>query len=222
MSLKKTVAIAAAVGALAAISVPAMALENEFHGFFTIKGFLSNYNDGAAADVSPAALRKNARANNYAEQRARIFYTGKASDDLKLVTAFEMDTRFGGVTNGKYTNTSDGGVMDGDGINFETKWVYLDFNAAKNFNVRTGLQPYKDSLKGIFLDADIPAIMTKTNLDPFTLGLGYTRFAEGNQTNSGFSAGNLGDRASDLLLTDAAFAISKDVKVGASYYLLAN
>ena len=115
MSLKKTVAIAAAVGALAAISVPAMALENEFHGFYTIKGFVSNFNDGGAADLSPAALRKNERANNYAEQRARIFYTGKASDDLKLVTAFEMDTRFGGVTNGKYTNTSDGGVLDGDG-----------------------------------------------------------------------------------------------------------
>ena len=79
MSLKKTVAILAAAGALAAISVPAMALENEFHGFYQIKGFVSNYNDGAAADLSPAALRHNERANNYAEQRARTQLAGEES-----------------------------------------------------------------------------------------------------------------------------------------------
>ena len=43
MSLKKTAAIAAAVGALAAISVPAMAFENEFHGAYTMKAIVGNY-----------------------------------------------------------------------------------------------------------------------------------------------------------------------------------
>ena len=43
MKLKKTVAIAAAAGALAAISVPAMAFENEFHGMYKLKYFLSNF-----------------------------------------------------------------------------------------------------------------------------------------------------------------------------------
>jgi hypothetical protein len=222
MSLKKTVAILAAAGALAAISVPAMALENEFHGYYTLRGYVSNYNDAAAADVNPSALRHHERANQYAEQRARIFYTGKASDDLKLVTAFEMDTRFGGVTNGKYTNTSDAGVLDGDGINFETKWVYLDFNALPQINIKTGLMPYKDSIKGLFIDADVPAVMTTTKLGAFTLGLGYARFNEANQTNSGFSAGHLGDKATDLLIADSSIAITKDAKVGLSYYLLAN
>ena len=35
--------------------------------------------------------------NNYFEQRARLQYTAKVSDDLKLVTHFELDTRFGGI-----------------------------------------------------------------------------------------------------------------------------
>lgn len=224
MSLKKVVAIAAAAGALAAISVPAMALENEFHGFYQIKGFLSNYNNGAAGDQSPTVLGDKARANNYAEQRARIFYTGKASDDLKLVTAFELDTRFGGATDGKYYGSSDAGVRDGDGINLETKWVYLDFNATSNINVKTGLMPYKDSIKGLFIDADMPFVMTKTKLGDATVGLGYSRFNEADQANNttNFGAGHLGKNASDLLVLDTSFAVNKDTKVGFSYYMLAN
>ena len=42
MNLKKTAAIAAAAGALAAISVPAMALENEFHGMYRMFGYMTN------------------------------------------------------------------------------------------------------------------------------------------------------------------------------------
>jgi len=222
MNFKKAATIAAVAGALAAVSVPAMALENEFHGFYQIKGILSNYNDGAAIDQSPAKLKENAQANNFAEQRARIFYTAKANDDLKLVTGFEMDTRFGGVTNGKYTNTSDAGVLDGDGINFETKWAYLDFNANKAVNVKVGLLPYKDTLKGLFIDADIPALITTTKLNPLTLVMGYSRYNEINQTNTGLAAGRLGDRATDLFILDASIAPTKDIKAGFSYYLLAN
>jgi hypothetical protein len=96
MSLKKTVAIAAAAGALAAISVPAMAFENEVHGAFNLKYYLSNYENGGGGAIlygpTPASVNgnttENLRMNNYFEQRARVFYNAKASDDLKLVTAF--------------------------------------------------------------------------------------------------------------------------------------
>ena len=216
MSIKKTVAIAAAAGALAAISVPAMALENEFHGFYQIKGIVSNYQDGDFKDTAPTL--KDAKANNYAEQRARIFYTAKTSADLKLVTAFELDTRFGGITDSKYTNSSDAGVLDGDGINLETKWVYLDFNATDKVSVKTGLMPYKDSIKGLFIDADLTALYTTTKLDALTLGVGYSRFSEAEQQIKPTS--HLGDSAKDLLLVDASYAVNKDLKVGASYYLL--
>jgi hypothetical protein len=246
MSLKKTVAIAAAVGALAAISVPAMAMENEFHGTYTFNGLFSNFQDGGSGDFNPAfrgqastlatsdpitgvvtpgkpALQPyghTRQTNNYFEQRGRLQYTAKVSDDLKLVTQFELDTRFGGITDGKYTNSSDAGVLDADGINFETKHIYLDFNLGSNFNTKLGVQPYKDTLKGIFVDADLPAIMTTTKLGAYTLGVGYSRYSESLQT--GTAVGRLGDLAKDLFILDNTFAITKDTKVGLSYYLLAD
>lgn len=218
MSIKKTVAIAAAAGALAAISVPAMALENEFHGFYQVKGFVSNFNDGNATNQIPAL--KDVKANNYAEQRARIFYTAKTSADLKLVTGFELDTRFGGIKDktSKYGTSTDAGVLDGDGISLETKWVYLDFNATDKVNVKTGLMPYKDSIKGLLVDADVNAIYTTTKLDALTLGVGYSRVADADQQYA--PTAHLGDSATDLLLVDASYAVNKDLKVGASYYLL--
>ena len=56
MSLKKTVAIVAAAGALAAISVPAMALENEFHGIYNFNFTCSNFQNGASGDFQPATV----------------------------------------------------------------------------------------------------------------------------------------------------------------------
>ena len=200
MSLKKTVAIVAAAGALAAISVPAMALENEFHGSYTFNGIFSNFQDGASGDFNPNLRNDKIKMNNYFEQRGRIQYIAKVSDDLKLVSHFELDTRFGGITDGKYTNSSDAGVLDADGINLETKHVYLDFNLGNNFNTKLGIQPYKDTLKGIYLDADIPAIMTTTKLGNYTLGVGYSRFSESQQT--GTAALRLGDLAKDLFILD--------------------
>ena len=51
MSLKKVAAIAAAAGALAAISVPAMAFENEIHGFYKMKYFIDNYETGGGGQL---------------------------------------------------------------------------------------------------------------------------------------------------------------------------
>lgn len=221
MSLKKTVAIVAAAGALAAISVPAMAFENEFHGTYTFNGIFSNFQDGASGDYNPTLKKEHAQMNNYFEQRGRLQYIAKVSDDLKLVTHFELDTRFGGITDNKYTNSNDSGRLDADGISLETKHVYLDFNLGNNFNVKTGVQPYKDSIKGLFIDADIPAVITTTKLGAFTMGLGFSRFAEDYQGAGGTTL-RLGDGAKDLFFMDNSIAITKDTKAGFSYYLLAD
>lgn len=220
MSIKKTVAIAAAAGALAAISVPAMALENEFHGSYTFNSIFSNIQNGWVGNYAPQGKPENQKMNNYFDQRARLQYIAK-TDVVKLVTQFELDTRFGGITDGKYTNTSDAGVLDSDGINFETKHVYLDANLGQNFNLKTGIMPYKDTLKGVFIDADVPAILTTTKLGAYTLGLGFSRFNEIQQSGTN-TTNRLGDRASDLFILDNTFSINKDTKAAFSYYFLAD
>lgn len=227
MSLKKTAAVVAAAGALAAISVPAMAFENEFHGTYTFNSIFSNFAKGDGAQVNPAANFSTkgsnvTQMNNYFEQRARLQYIAKASDDLKLVTHFELDTRFGGITDGKYAGSSDAGGLDADGISLETKHVYLDFNLTPNVNVKTGIQPYKDTLKGLFLDADVPAVVTTTKLGAYTLGVGYTRVSEQAAAQTGTPTARLGDLATDIFILDNTFALNKDTKVAFSYYLLAD
>lgn len=245
MSLKKTAAIAAAAGALTALAMPAMAFENEFHGTFTSRFILSSYDNGGVTAVNPSAYNEKNKANNYIEQRARLQYIAKASDDLKLVTHFELDTKFGGDKTGKYGVSSDAGVYDGDGINLETKHVYLDFNLGKSVNVKTGLLPYKDAFKGIFFDVDATGVLVTAKMAPLTLSVAGFRVA----TDSSLAANNtmtatattlgvpfntvntptyfgatsqIGHNNKDIFMLDGKFAVTKDMNLGAAYYLMSD
>src|SRR6185369_628066 len=135
MSFKKTMLAIAAVGAMTAASaVPAMALENVFNGSFRLKGDFTNFDQAGGNDAtlkgtgatSQTPLRKSAATFMFLEQRARIYYTAKANDDLKLVTAFEIDSRWGDTSSTNGRNI--GGGIEADTVNLETKNVYLDFN----------------------------------------------------------------------------------------------
>lgn len=213
----------AAAGALTAVTaLPALAFENEFHGLFNFNTAFSNFNTGATGDFKPnqATWGDNRKMNNYLEQRTRIFYTAKASDDLKLVTGFEMNTRFGNTSSTAGSGT--GGRLDTDMINIVTKWAYLDFNVGKNFNTKLGQMAYKDTIKGLFIDADVPAVMTTTKLGNYTLGLGFSRFAADDGTPLSTTTSRIGDANKDLFIMDNTYAFNKDTKVNLSYYLMAD
>lgn len=227
MSIKKTVAIAAAAGALAAVAMPAMAFENEFHGIYNYKTFFSNYENGGTTNIDPREFYEKNKANNFTQQRARLQYTAKASDDLKLVTHFEIDANFGGDKTGKYGVSSDAGVADADGIAIEVKHVFLDFNLGKSVNVKTGIQPIKDSLKGILFDEDAAGVLFTVKPGPASIGLGYFRL--GTETSLAASTtsyytntSQLGHSNKDLFILDGNFAVSKNVNVGVDYYLLSD
>ncbi|MBK5274084.1 MAG: histidine kinase [Desulfuromonadales bacterium] len=248
MSLKRTVAIAAAAGALAAISVPAMAFENEFHGTSRLRYFLSNYENGGGGNpLVPSATTgligaptgsttDDLKMNNYFESRTRIFYTAKASDDLKLVTGFEIDSVFGDRAQGLTTSggtfvaggavatgatgRNEGGALESDTVNLETKWVYLDFKIPSTpIQVKAGIQPIKDQLKGIFLDADVAGILTIAKVGPATFNTGYFR---GYDQSFFGTARPRGMDNLDIGLVEAKIAATKDLNFGAVYYLYAD
>jgi hypothetical protein len=223
MKLSKKIAAVAVAGALGVAAVtPAMALENEFSGIYNLRFYLSNVDNGTAAAIVPSTTLANKnKANNYFEQRARVKYTAKASDDLKLVTFFELDSKFGGQGPGAaYKGTASGndaGQLDADSLTLETKNVYLDFNVGKNFNAKTGVQTLSDKFKGIFISfADVAGINTTTKVGNLALNAGYFRLAEGILATGNSKTGH--DQW-DLALLDAQFNVSKDVSVGAAYYL---
>lgn len=205
----------AAAGALTAVTaLPAMAFENEFHGMMIWKTYFSNFDKADGAGINPAAATwgEKRKMNNYMDQRTRIQYIAKASDDLKMVTHFEINSKFG--------DAATGGDLETDGNNIVTKHAYLDFNVGKSFNTKVGLQAYKDQLKGIFIDADVPAVMTTTKLGAYTLGLGFARYNDKNI--SGTTTARLGDADTDLFIMDNTYALNKDTKLGFSYYFLAD
>ena len=220
MNIKKTVAIAAAAGALAAVSVPAMAFENEFHGMYRSFGYVTNTLSGAAG----FNLDKGATADKYFEQRARLQYIAKASDDLKLVTHFEIDQKFGGAnTSSKYL-LSDGGGLDTDRLSLETKSLYLDFNVPMiGTNVKMGAQPYNDSMFGLFGNFDATGVVLgKKFNDQLTASYGYFTVGSSAVSGVGYDAFGKGTNnyTQDLNTFDAKYALNKDLTLGASYYLI--
>jgi len=215
MNFKKTAAIVATVGALGAISVPAMALENEFHGMYKFMGYQSNSFNGLTAGLSD-----NPGSGFMAEQRARLQYIAKANADFKLVTHFELDSRFGGKSSA-YLGTASGndaGNLDADQLTLETKNIYVDFNCPlTGANVKLGLQPWADSYQSLFLLADMTGAYAAKSFGPVKASLGWFRFDD----NTADTA-TVGRRTADLSVLDGKYTISKDLTIGASYYYLNN
>ena len=224
----------AAAGALTAVTaLPAMAFENEFHGLFNFNAIFSNYNSGDSGDLKvaknsglgTAAYGEKRKMNNYFEQRTRLSYIGKASDDLKLVTQFEIDNQWGKSTAvANNSNKTNGVQIDTDVVNIEVKHAYLDFNLGKNDNVMVGMLPYKDTLKGIFIDADAPAIYNTAKFGAYTLGLGFTRLKDNYVTNGAAPTATtrVGDLNQDVFMMDNTYVFNKDTKAAFSYYFLAD
>ena len=212
----------AAAGALTAVTaLPAMAFENEFHGLFNFYGSYSNMsatgsNTGSPATIASGAtssfLASDSKADNYLEQRVRLQYIAKASSDLKLVTHFEINNRYGkaGATTNANGDVLCGNDIDTDGINIQTKHAYLDVNVVKDVNVKVGLQAYKDSIGGILVDADLPAVVATTKLGNVNAVVGFSRYSD--------SATLLGDQSGNFTFADFSYPVNKDTKIGASYY----
>lgn len=228
--MKKSSILAAVLAlGIATAATTACAFESEFHGLFAARYINSNFNgtsstsftDGARyggdGQYMPAGRPKNVYSSNFIEQRARLQYIAKANADLKLVTQFELDYTYWG--NSSYaTGRNQGGAVGADTVNFETKHVYLDANPFKNVNMKLGMMPYNDAFKGILFDADMAGIAFSSKYNKVAHSIGYFRF-----NDSGVNQDRvLGHLTNDMFLLDGKYEVSKELKVGAAYYLFRN
>jgi len=216
MKSSKVMAALVTMGLAAAVAAPAMALENQFSGAFTSFYDLSNYsavgNFGGTSNAE--GLAKNAKTENYFVQRVRLGYTAKASDDVKLVTKFEFDYNYWG--NSSYTvGGGKGGALGADTINMETKNLYFDLNFPKIVNTKIGMQGYNDAFKGIIFDADMAGILLAHEYDNASVTAGFFRFGDFNKTT-------IGRNTHDMFSLDGKYSVTKDLKVGAAYYYIAD
>ena len=222
MKRNKKLSVLAIAGALtAATAVPALALENEFHGAFSAYYDLSNYTAAGNDSFEPTTknatgLQKDAPTENYFVQRVRLAYIGKASDNVKLVTQFELDYSYWG--NSSYaTKRNQGGALGADTVNIETKHLYLDLSYPQ-INARIGMQPNSDIFKGtLFYYADMAGVLLSHQYTNAGVAAGFFRFADSND-----APGNtkIGRNTHDMMSLDAKYNLSKDVKLGAAYYYI--
>ncbi len=204
----KFLAVAVAGALTAATAVPALALENQFSGAFTSFYDLSNY----SAVYGQKDPENNAATENYFVQRVRLGYIAKASDNVKLVTKFELDYRFLG--NSSYTTgRNTGGALGADSVNIETKNLYLELNYPK-LTTKIGMQGVDDAFKGTIFSADMAGIQFGHNYDNASVAAGFFRW------NDSGEAFKLGKNVRDMFMLDAKYNINKDVKVGAAYYFI--
>lgn len=213
--MKKKLVVAAAAGAMCVAATTAFALENEFHGMYKAMGYSSNFFNG----WNTVGLAKDSGVSNYFEQRARLMYIAKANDNLKLVTHFEMDTRFGGSNKGSTypaSSAGDSGALDADKITLETKNIYLDtICPITGTNVKIGIQPWADAYQSLFLLADMTGLYFTKKFDPLTASVGWFRYNDVGTANQ--VSGRLSD---DLFVLDAKYALNKDMTFGASFYAI--
>ena len=119
--MKKLLLIALSVLLVWAFTVPAMAVEHEFGGYWRTRMY--NMTDFSGDD-------SGSMDNQQADTRTRLYYTAILSDEVKLVNKFEMDAKFG---------DSERGDIGADGQNFEIKNSYADIKLG-DWNVKLGTQ----------------------------------------------------------------------------------
>jgi len=216
--MKKKLLVAAAACALtAATAVPALALENEFHGAFTTFYDLSNYSGSAAG--GNGVISDDSSSENYFVQRFRLNYNAKASDNVKLVSRFEFDFNFWGNSaygfnpDGTTTNRGGGGAVGADTVNMETKNIYLDLSYPA-IDAKIGMMAHNDAFKGLLFDGDMAGILLGHNYSNAGVSAGFFRL---NDSNDGDA---IGKKTNDLFLLEGKYSVNKDVKVGAGYYYI--
>lgn len=219
--MKKSLVVLGAAAMVAAAAVPALAFENEFHGMYRLRGMLTNFQAAGlgAAGAAPLVTTTNSERDfTLFEQRARLQYIAKASDDLKLVTHFEIDSTWGDAA--YQTGRGMGGGLAADTVNLETKNVFLDFKVpSTSVNMKVGIQPFSDAYKGVFMSDDVAGAVATGKFGPATATAAFFRtYDKGTAPGFAGTAASLGKQVVDIYVLDAKAALGKALTVGGSYY----
>ncbi|MBN2808686.1 MAG: alginate export family protein [Deltaproteobacteria bacterium] len=135
----RRIGLVMAVLLMMAVAIPAFAADIKFNGDFNNRFmlFTNHYDWVKGAGDNTATLDDGSVNETFGEAKYR-FWANASTDDGKVsgVWAFEV----GGL---KYGDAAKKGGYSGDGINFETRWLYTDFQlpwACDKARVRMGLQ----------------------------------------------------------------------------------
>ncbi|TAL17140.1 hypothetical protein EPN96_06550 [bacterium] len=165
--MKKKLSIAL-TGALAVgLAVPAMA-ETTFSGTLWVNPMVLKDTVDDSDSIKPV------------DQRFRFTMTNKINDFASVVWQAEIDTPWGYTTNGtataKYGSKGYGAALNTDGINLETKHLYLSTKIPDtDFAMKLGLQNINDKTTALYLNNDAAAAVFTYAKDALTVNFGAAR-----------------------------------------------
>jgi len=207
--MRKGFLIVLAVALVAAMAAPAMA-GTDITGFYRSKGYVSNFKtfaSGNHVNPSPADISPT---NSYVEQRLRLKFS-MGEENVKAVLFLEQDMMWGDAS--AQVARNQGGAIQGDSINIETKDIFLWFklpNTSADFTV--GLQNVSDSYRGIFFGgADMAGVTSTFKFAPLSFRVG------------GFTPWERNTNQADdtqLFIAEAKIAPVKDLNVGLNFYFI--
>lgn len=170
--MSKFLKTAAAALAIAAIATPALA-DQKISGYYRMQAMTDTVN-GAPADSK--------KAESQIDQRFRLRYQNNLNEYVHFVYFGEVDVPWGQSSKGSIGR---GGKSSGDGVNVETKNVYLDFKIPDSiFSFRTGLQGFGDNFDNVLIADDVNGVQANMAFTPnFGTTLAYFKFDEGAKTS---------------------------------------
>ncbi|MDA3837524.1 MAG: hypothetical protein PF574_00925 [Candidatus Delongbacteria bacterium] len=134
--------------------------------------------------------------------RFKPWISYRKNKHLSATAVFEIgDIQFG----------VDGGALETDGINIETKNIYLDISPDKNNNIILGLQPYRDFHK-VILDTDLAGI-SWSNVFQTKYKSKLAWFVPVDD-DEGILDGTTYSFGKSLLIADFDYTIDKNINVG--------
>ena len=207
--MRKGFLILLAVALVAAMAAPAMA-GTDINGFYRAKAYTSNYKNYTTGNYVNPSPADNSSTNDYVEQRLRLKFS-MGEENVKAVAFFEQDLMFGDASGQVARNQ--GGAIQGDSINLETKNIYLWFKVPNTgFDLTVGLQSVTDPYRGVFFGgADMAGGVATVKFEPISFRFG------------GFTPWERDTNQSDdteLFIAEMRFAPVKDLGIGLNFYFI--
>jgi len=177
--MKKFVVVMVALVVAAAFATPAFA-ELKLDGYYRIQGKVSNFT-GTTSGSAPA---KDAPTASFIDNRLRMRLTNTLNDQVKIVYFGEVDTPWGdkgkAALYGDPANPSEsgGGKAGADGVNVETKNVYLEVKFNDQATAKAGVVGIKDKFEGMLIFDDAAGAVVNLDMGA-KIDLVASKFTEG-------------------------------------------
>lgn len=197
-----------AAGLALAVATPALA-EFKFNGFYRAIGYMEEKK--AAADEGTNS--------NFIDQRFRAKLTYSLNDNVSVVYFAEIDTPWGetgkaAANQGGVSSSFAGGA---DGVNVETKNVYLDLKSGDTA-AQIGIIGVADSFQSIVANDDMAAVQVTHKMGDTSFKAVYSKWDE----DDGSSTQRSDWDDFDFYVLEANQKFSDSFKAGAGVYWMDN